>query len=181
MKRIASSTIIQEKECLNQLGEEVGVKGKGEMHHLGPPIPPSTTDSPPPSSAPSAASGAHTPYNPVLARQQAQEKKYPLWKYVTRKDGPGAKLGGGGNVSWRCNFCNHEFMSTYFRVKGHLLALVFKDRFHLLAKSKLISKAERNLNADLSYMHYENESCISYHNTKLINTNCETVSFSTNR
>ena len=98
-------------------------KGRNAPSRASPPIPPSTTDSPPPSSAPSAASGAHTPYNPVLARQQAQEKKYPLWKYVTRKDGPGAKLGGGGNVSWRCNFCNHEFKSTYFRVKGHLLAL----------------------------------------------------------
>ena len=42
---------------------------------------------------------------------------------MTRKVGLGAKLGGGGNVSWRCNFCKHEFMSTYFEVKGHLLAL----------------------------------------------------------
>ena len=97
-------------------------KGRNAPSRASHPIPPSTTGSPP-SSAPSAASGAHAPFNPVLARQQTQEKKYPLSKYVTRKDGPEAKLGGGGNVSWRCNFCNHEFMSTYFRVKGHLLAL----------------------------------------------------------
>ena len=100
-------------------------KGRNAPSGASPPIPPSTSGSPPASSAPPAASGAYSmaPFNPVLARQQAQEKKYPLWKYVTRKDGPEAKLGGGGKVSWRCNFCKHEFMSTYFRVKGHLLAL----------------------------------------------------------
>ena len=48
-------------------------------------------------SAPSVGSGAVGGHdNPVLLRQQAQEKKYPLWKYVTRKSGPGAKLGGEG-------------------------------------------------------------------------------------
>ena len=74
-------------------------------------------------SAPSVGSGAVGGHdNPVLLRQQAQEKKYPLWKYVTRKSGPGAKLGGGGNVVWTCNFCKNEFKSTYYRVKGHLLA-----------------------------------------------------------
>ena len=74
-------------------------------------------------SAPSVGSGAVGGHdNPVLLRQQAQEKKYPLWKYVTRKSGPEAKLGGGGNVVWTCNFCKNEFKSTYYRVKGHLLA-----------------------------------------------------------
>ena len=43
---------------------------------------------------------------------------------MTRKEGPGEKLGGGGNVSWTCNFCKNEFKSTYYRVKGHLLALL---------------------------------------------------------
>jgi hypothetical protein len=57
----------------------------------------------------------------LLARQQAQEAKYPLWKYVTRHQGPGAKLKGGGNILWTCNFCKSQFTSTYFRVKGHLL------------------------------------------------------------
>ena len=42
---------------------------------------------------------------------------------MTRKEGPRAKLGGGGNVSWSCNFCKHEFMSTYYRAKAHLFAL----------------------------------------------------------
>ena len=107
-------------------------KGRNATSRASPPIPPSTSGSPPPSSAPLAASGAHSmaPFNPVLATQQAQEKKYPLWKYVTRKDGPGAKLGGGGNVSWRCNFCKHEFMSTYFWVKGHLLAFLLVGFLH---------------------------------------------------
>ena len=26
-------------------------------------------------------------------------KKYPLWKYVTREDGPSSKAKGGGNVN----------------------------------------------------------------------------------
>ena len=50
-------------------------------------------------------------------------EKYPLWKYVTREDGPSSKGKGGSNVNWRCNFCNNTFTSTYYRVKGHLLAL----------------------------------------------------------
>jgi hypothetical protein len=57
----------------------------------------------------------------VFARQQAQESKYPLWKYVTRHQGPGSKLKWGGNILWTCSFCKNQFTSTYFRVKGHLL------------------------------------------------------------
>lgn len=30
---------------------------------------------------------------------------------------------GGDNVAWKCNYCNNHFKSTYYRVKGHLLAL----------------------------------------------------------
>ena len=50
----------------------------------------------------SAASGAafNLERNPAVARQLAQEKKYPLWKYVRRQQGPEAKLAGGGNVPW---------------------------------------------------------------------------------
>ena len=84
-------------------------KGRNALSNVSPPIPLNTISSTPLASAPSAASGAHAPLNPVLARQQAQEKKYPLWRYVTRKEGPGEKLGGGGNVSWTCNFCKNEF------------------------------------------------------------------------
>jgi len=78
-------------------------------------------------SAPSASSeavGVSQPtyvYDAAAARQQAQLKKYPLWKYVTKKQVP--KTGPGGNVHWSCNFCKGEFKSTYFRVKGHLLGL----------------------------------------------------------
>eukprot|EP00253_Pinus_taeda_P035917 PITA_35917 len=50
-------------------------------------------------------------------------EKYPLWKYVTREDGTSTKRKGGGNVQWRCNFCHISFKITYYRVKGHLLAL----------------------------------------------------------
>eukprot|EP00253_Pinus_taeda_P034875 PITA_34875 len=50
-------------------------------------------------------------------------EKYPLRKYVTREDGTSTKGKGGGNVQWRCNFCHIAFKSTYFHVKGHLLAL----------------------------------------------------------
>jgi hypothetical protein len=78
-------------------------------------------------SVPSAGSGAATTIpeaekHVVLARQQAQESKYPLWKYVKRHQGPGSKLKGKGNILWTCNFCKNQFTSTYFRVKGHLLA-----------------------------------------------------------
>ena len=95
-------------------------KGKNAPSIVSPPIPPNTSSSTPPVGAPSAACGAHAPLNPVLARQQAQEKKYPLWRYVTMKEGLGEKLGGGGNVSWTCNFCKNKFKRTYYRVKGHL-------------------------------------------------------------
>ena len=108
---------------LVRVGAKVKRKGRNAPSNVSPPIPPNTCSSTPLASAPSAASGAHAPLNPVLARQQAQEKKYPLWRYVTRKEGPGAKLGGGGNVFWICNFRKNEFKSTYYRVKGHLLAL----------------------------------------------------------
>jgi hypothetical protein len=86
---------------------------------------------PPPSfstgsaNVPFAGSGAATRSSEaekyVLARQQAQESKYPLWKYVTRHQGLGSKLKGGGNILWTCSFCKSQFTSTYFRVKGHLL------------------------------------------------------------
>ena len=89
-------------------------KGRNAPSIVSPRIPPNTSSSTPPASAPSVASGGHAPLHPVLARQQAQEKKYTLWRYVTRKEGPGEKLGGEGNVSWTCNFCKNEFKSTYY-------------------------------------------------------------------
>lgn len=73
---------------------------------------------PPPISSESTASNVEgrLPCNDSI-------EKYPLWKYVTREVGPSSKGKGGGNVNWRCNFCQSTFTRTYFRVKGHLLAL----------------------------------------------------------
>ena len=118
-------TIKQEEECLNQLGQQVKGKGKGEMPHLEPLI--------------LFLLQAYpllllqmlqlflvklmVSLTLFLSRQGAQESKYTLWTYVTRKEGLRAKLGGGGNVCWSCNFCKNEFKSTYYWVKGHLLAL----------------------------------------------------------
>ena len=63
-------------------------------------------------------------YDPAVARQEANDKKFPLWKYVTKKPGqPPPKVSGGGNVIWTCNFCKNEYKSTYYRVKGHLLGI----------------------------------------------------------
>ena len=60
----------------------VGAKGQNKWRNapsiVPPPTPPNTFSSTPLASAPSTASRAHAPLNPVLARQQAQEKKYPL-------------------------------------------------------------------------------------------------------
>ena len=106
-------------------------KGRNAQSNVAPPIPPNTSSSTSPASAPFVASGAHVPLNPVLARQQAHEKKYPLWKYVTRKEGPRAKLGGGGNVSWTCNFRKNEFKSTYYRVKAICWAFLLVGFLHV--------------------------------------------------
>jgi hypothetical protein len=54
----------------------------------------------------SVAAVSRAAYDPAVARRQASEKKYPLWKYVTKKQGQGSvsKASGGGNVTWNCNF-----------------------------------------------------------------------------
>ena len=57
----------------------------------------------------------------LLAWQEAQDSKYPLWKYVSRHQGTDTKLKGGGNVLWTCSFFNNHFKRTYFWVKGHFL------------------------------------------------------------
>ena len=72
---------------------------------------------PPPISLEFAASN-------VEGKELKDNDKYPLWKYVTREDGPDNKGNGGGNVQWKCNFCNISFKSTYYHVKSHLLALL---------------------------------------------------------
>ena len=49
---------------------------------------------PPPISSESTASN-------VEGRGLKDNDKYPLWKYVTREDGPNNKGKGGGNVQWK--------------------------------------------------------------------------------
>ena len=46
------------------------------------------------------------------------ESSGALWAYVTVLQD---KKSGGGNVNWRCNFCNGTYKGSYFRVKSHLL------------------------------------------------------------
>ncbi|XP_030963547.1 uncharacterized protein LOC115984664 [Quercus lobata] len=43
-----------------------------------------------------------------------------LWKYVTRLEKVSV---GGGNVSFKCNYCEKTFKGSYSRVKAHLLKL----------------------------------------------------------
>ena len=83
-----------------------------------PPIPVSSGSS----RAPFVGSGATTTTSNVegkinLERQKSLESKYPLWEYVTRDQGLGSKLKGGGNVLWTCSYCNNQFKATYFCVK----------------------------------------------------------------
>lgn len=47
----------------------------------------------------SIGSGAATTTSNVEGRQQPQDNKYLLWKYVTREKGRGSKMNGGGNVA----------------------------------------------------------------------------------
>ena len=93
------------QQARRTMSHSAGGGGRGQRKqrnapsNVPPPILPNIISSTLLASAPSVASGAHAPLNPILARQQTQEKKHPLWRYVTRKEGSGAKLGGGGNVS----------------------------------------------------------------------------------
>ena len=45
----------------------------------------------------------------------------PLWRYVTRSDEMTTDCGGGVNMHWLCNFCMKTYISSYTRVKAHLL------------------------------------------------------------
>jgi hypothetical protein len=80
---------------------------KGRNDTIGIAPPPSTSS--PFVSVPSTASGAvsttsNAEKNIVATKHPGQERKYPLWTYVTRKQGPKEKLKGGGNVIWTCVF-----------------------------------------------------------------------------
>jgi hypothetical protein len=60
--------------------------------------------------APSIASG----FASVASNPTTIESKYPLWKYVARKQAIGENLLEGGNVVWTCDFCDVKFRSTYY-------------------------------------------------------------------
>jgi hypothetical protein len=79
-----------------QSTREVG-KGQRKGRNATVVVSPLLQCSSPSASVPSAASAAsNAEKNIVVARQQAQENKYPLWKYVTRHQEPRAKLMGEG-------------------------------------------------------------------------------------
>ena len=103
---------------MSQLAREAGKrkkKGRNTPDGVSPSLSPPSISSSTLGSGPSVARGVQLLHNLVLARQQAQEKKYPLWKHGIRKEGLGVKLGGGGNMSWICNFYKN-------RVQGYLLS-----------------------------------------------------------
>ena len=73
----------------------------------------------------------------------------PLWKYVTELEKASV---GGGNVVFRCNYCEKTFKESYSRVKTHLLKLSkfgiqpcakvgdeYKESSRRLKKPKLVS------------------------------------------
>ncbi|XP_075645144.1 uncharacterized protein LOC142616155 [Castanea sativa] len=55
-----------------------------------------------------------------IESEKSTESVAPLWKYVTKLEKAAA---GGGNVTFRCNYCEKTFKGSYSRVKAHLLKL----------------------------------------------------------
>ena len=53
-------------------------------------------------------------------KSSAETTAAPLWKYVTKLEKASV---GGGNVVFRCNYCEKTFKGSYSRVKAHLLKL----------------------------------------------------------
>ncbi|XP_061364625.1 uncharacterized protein LOC133308064 [Gastrolobium bilobum] len=61
--------------------------------------------------------------NVQVVDTEVENLNRPLWRYVTRvEDGTNA----GGNMSWKCKFCQLEYRSSYTRVKTHLLKIKCK-------------------------------------------------------
>ncbi|XP_030940275.1 uncharacterized protein LOC115965242 [Quercus lobata] len=54
------------------------------------------------------------------SEKSSAETAAPLWKYVTRLEKASV---GGGNVSFKCNYCEKTLKGSYSRVKAHLLKL----------------------------------------------------------
>ncbi|XP_075659254.1 uncharacterized protein LOC142629158 [Castanea sativa] len=55
-----------------------------------------------------------------IESEKSTEAVAPLWKYVTKLEKAAA---GGGNVTFKCNYCEKTFKGSYSRVKAHLLKL----------------------------------------------------------
>ena len=49
-----------------------------------------------------------------------EDLSYPLWKFVAKGE---RTPGGGGNYSFKCNFCGLTKHGSYTRVRAHLLRL----------------------------------------------------------
>ncbi|KAK3184884.1 hypothetical protein Dsin_032170 [Dipteronia sinensis] len=49
---------------------------------------------------------------------ESENDQAPLWQYVTKLERSGK---GGGNIPFKCNFCQLTYKGSYYRVKSHLL------------------------------------------------------------
>lgn len=58
--------------------------------------------------------------NNDTVRAEDNDPKKPLWRFVERLDDCNKD---GGNVRWKCKFCNQECRSSYTRVRAHLLSI----------------------------------------------------------
>ncbi|XP_074301221.1 uncharacterized protein LOC141632583 [Silene latifolia] len=70
-------------------------------------------------------------------------EKYPLWKHVTVLRGHGD---GGGNRTWRCNYCGIEKPSSYSRVSAHLLK---QKNQGIVSCSKITTEIVRQLQIEV--------------------------------
>ncbi|KAL3753584.1 hypothetical protein ACJRO7_000916 [Eucalyptus globulus] len=75
--------------------------------------------------------------------------KQPLWRYVTKLVN---HTNAGGNLSWKCNFCEKDFKSSYTRVMCHLMMIIEKkedlfemERLEEEVNTKLMSITLRNV------------------------------------
>ena len=53
-------------------------------------------------------------------KSSAEIATAPLYKYVTKLEKASV---GGGNVAFKCNYCEKTFKGSYSRVKAHMLKL----------------------------------------------------------
>ncbi|KAL0909593.1 hypothetical protein M5K25_020477 [Dendrobium thyrsiflorum] len=54
------------------------------------------------------------------SKEPSVETDKPLWLHVTKL---GKTFEGGGNVSFKCNYCGGTYKGSYSRVKAHLLKI----------------------------------------------------------